>query len=840
MSFRQYGGTSYATRNNIVKNNFTNASNLSVMKKVGQSESIINVDSGLYMSSNITFQQNNGVPKYGIIFSDGSSQYTAITSTSEYWKKYDDTSKIYYTDTVLVGVDPSTTFPTIPNDIKFATNGNVFIGGIFNVGYITGGVSATSLFSVNGDNGNTSIGGTLSVTGNTNLSSATLASLSVTGNTNLSSATLASLSVTGNTILSSATLASLSVTGNTNLSSATLASLSVTGNTNLSSATLASLSVTGNTILSSATLASLTVTGATNTNGGLTVKGGGNTPFMSLGSSSINRFAHYPNGGLSSINFIVQSGDNLIYLGSDSDTTPGNSVITNWSNTVSSGLKWVGNTSLCLGMGGTTYPPLNNITFTPGTNSVTIATSGNSALSLNASGAATFANNLSVNGTVYSYEPIYMNGNTNLDRIINNVFYQLQDKNSLATNTGQIYASTGTFNYDNDSNSGTHTFATNNSSGVQTIPLTFNSTDLTINTTNCPTMTGFTLPLSTDNTSKIATCEWVQTAVAGGGGSSYWTIDTSGNLYPDPNSYNVCIGTTSNPTSDRLVVQGNLKVNSGDTNLNGTLSVSGSSTLANTVNVGSRFFGYALPSDSFWIGLRGSASDGDRIAIAIVGDSSGTGTVTGITMSKLTSFTTIPTAPTAAAGTNTTQLATTEFVTNAVSGGGGSVTTTVYTTSQTITISSSVKKMDFVLIGGGGGGGSNDGPNSTSGAGGGGCTFTYVNNGSSFNITLTVGAGGQGDISIGDGFPGGNSIISFSGVTVTANGGGGGKSSNTNSTGGSYSNALSGINGTSGTTSVVGTQLLSYNFYGKGGLRDGSGTGGSAGNGGVIIVTTYS
>jgi hypothetical protein len=179
--------------------------------------------------------------------------------------------------------------------------------------------------------------------------------------------------------------------------------------------------------------------------------------------------------------------------------------------------------------------------------------------------------------------------------------------------------------------------------------------------------------------------------------------------------------------------------------------------------------------------------------------------------------------------------------TTAYTGGGGSVTTTVYTTGSTITISSSVKKMDFILIGGGGGGGSNNSQNNpTSGAGGGGCTFTYVNNGSSFNITLTVGAGGQGDISIGDGFPGSNSTISFSGVTVIANGGGGGKSNNTNSTGGSYSNALSGINGTSGTTTVVGTQLLSYNFYGKGGLRDLSGTGGSAGNGGVIIVTTYS
>ncbi len=54
MSFRQYGGINYAARNNIVKNNYTNANNLSVMTKVGQPVSVIIVDSGLYISSDIT------------------------------------------------------------------------------------------------------------------------------------------------------------------------------------------------------------------------------------------------------------------------------------------------------------------------------------------------------------------------------------------------------------------------------------------------------------------------------------------------------------------------------------------------------------------------------------------------------------------------------------------------------------------------------------------------------------------------------------------------------------------------------------------------------------------
>jgi hypothetical protein len=69
MSFRQYGGINYAARNNIVKTNFTNASNLSIMNKVGQPDSKINVESTLDVyainltSPTITTNQNGVVPK---------------------------------------------------------------------------------------------------------------------------------------------------------------------------------------------------------------------------------------------------------------------------------------------------------------------------------------------------------------------------------------------------------------------------------------------------------------------------------------------------------------------------------------------------------------------------------------------------------------------------------------------------------------------------------------------------------------------------------------------------------------------------------------------------------
>ena len=53
MSFRQYGGINYAARNNIVKNNYSNANNLSVMTKIGQPSSYINFESDI--SANIIY-----------------------------------------------------------------------------------------------------------------------------------------------------------------------------------------------------------------------------------------------------------------------------------------------------------------------------------------------------------------------------------------------------------------------------------------------------------------------------------------------------------------------------------------------------------------------------------------------------------------------------------------------------------------------------------------------------------------------------------------------------------------------------------------------------------------
>jgi hypothetical protein len=195
MSFRQYGGINYAARNNIVKNNYTNANNLSVMTKVGQPNSVINVDSGLNgLGGDITFQQNNGVPKYGIIFSDGSFQNKAVTSTDSYWVQYilqpvvPVVPTIYYTGRVLVGADPYTIGLIVGSNVRLAVSGDASINGDLNVGNITEGV-ATQKFSVDGVTGNTNVSGTLTVTGLTTLSSGLNVSsgLTVTGLTTLNS-----------------------------------------------------------------------------------------------------------------------------------------------------------------------------------------------------------------------------------------------------------------------------------------------------------------------------------------------------------------------------------------------------------------------------------------------------------------------------------------------------------------------------------------------------------------------------------------------------------------------------------------------------------------------------
>lgn len=93
-------------------------------------------------------------------------------------------------------------------------------------------------------------------------------------------------------------------------------------------------------------------------------------------------------------------------------------------------------------------------------------------------------------GTTTMLKPLTMGGAVaNTDRIINNVYYQLQDSANLATTTGQIYANSGIVIFDNDINSGSYSFAVNNSAGAQKTPFAFNALGATISTDNPATAT---------------------------------------------------------------------------------------------------------------------------------------------------------------------------------------------------------------------------------------------------------------------------------------------------------------------------------------------------------------
>jgi hypothetical protein len=166
MSFRQYGGTNYAARNNIVKNNYTNANNLSIMKQIGQPVSAISLQSGVYLTNNIVFQQLNG-PVYGITYSDGTFQTTSKTTTDTYWQPQNDsaTPPIYYTNKVAIGADPFTFPSSIDPDLQLAINGSIGTNGIIYSGYRTDNKSFINTFKLDNTTGSIDMSGNLTLNG---------------------------------------------------------------------------------------------------------------------------------------------------------------------------------------------------------------------------------------------------------------------------------------------------------------------------------------------------------------------------------------------------------------------------------------------------------------------------------------------------------------------------------------------------------------------------------------------------------------------------------------------------------------------------------------------------
>jgi hypothetical protein len=191
-----------------------------------------------------------------------------------------------------------------------------------------------------------------------------------------------------------------------------------------------------------------------------------------------------PNANNNAYNPIVNAGDVAII--SNTSTGPAPLVLSTGTTTTTNGIR-IDQSQLSMGYGGSGDIPTNNL----------IMNATDTSLS----------------------KPLIMTGAVNTDRLINNIYYQLQDEGSLTTTTGEIYANGSVFNYDNNINGGSHNFAVNTAGGVQVIPFntssaltTINSTNITLTSPNPPTSSA-TQPVASDSSTKMPTTAWTQGAI---------------------------------------------------------------------------------------------------------------------------------------------------------------------------------------------------------------------------------------------------------------------------------------------------------------------------------------
>lgn len=116
---------------------------------------------------------------------------------------------------------------------------------------------------------------------------------------------------------------------------------------------------------------------------------------------------------------------------------------------------------------------------------------------------------------------------------------------------------------------------TRNASNVLATRFSISSSDLTITTTNNPTMSGYTDPASSDNTSKVATTRWVQTAV-----SNYFPTKVNINATIPPDIYYIPVVSGTGDQKLRTDLLLNYEIITGGTigeitaNLNGNAGTS--------------------------------------------------------------------------------------------------------------------------------------------------------------------------------------------------------------------------------------------------------------------------
>ena len=130
-----------------------------------------------------------------------------------------------------------------------------------------------------------------------------------------------------------------------------------------------------------------------------------------------------------------------------------------------------------------------------------------------ATGLINFNNGLTCAGTCNISCNVLLNGVLGTDRQLTLSYLNLTNANNNVSTT-QIYSNINNTYYDNNVNSSSHIFLSNSSTGFQTNPMTLNSANMTISTTNPPTCSA-TQPSFGDSSQKMPTTAWVQSAILG-------------------------------------------------------------------------------------------------------------------------------------------------------------------------------------------------------------------------------------------------------------------------------------------------------------------------------------
>ena len=275
-----------------------------------------------------------------------------------------------------------------------------------------------------------------------------------------------------------------------------------------------------------------------------------------------------------------------------------------------------------------------------------------------------------------------------------------------------------------------------------------------------------------DGTANITVADSTKAPLTGTGASGTWGINITGNAATATTATTASNATNLNSVAEDVNATANTIVKrDGNGYINGTFfhSTAGDTTIAAShyyVETGSD--GYIRPKP---LASVKAEIAGDRAPLA---SPALTGT---------------PTAPTAAAGTNNTQIATTAFVQTVIASSGNVGGSVTFTASGTWTCPAGVYTAFVRVLGGGGGGGGHPAHNLAGDGGGGGAaveitSIVKVTPGTTY--TIIIGAGGAG--SSGNGGNGGNS----SALGITGYGGSGGSGGSGNGTVSGSSNGFPG------------------------------------------------